>query len=93
MIKGFDEIYLAIIPNPVTIINPTLSNYNELIPTIHKVDTLRMKILDIYSIFKQNPSAYYAKSDSHWNSAGLQLWLDGFNKRLKDISKKNNNNL
>jgi len=91
--KGFDEIYLAIIPNPVTIINPTLSNYNELIPTIQKVDTLRMKIFDIYSIFKQHPSAFYAKSDSHWNSAGLQRWLDEFNERLKVISKQNSNNL
>jgi hypothetical protein len=87
--KGFDEIYLAIIPNPVTIVNPNLGHYNDLIPAINKVDTLRMKILDIYSIFKQHPSAYYAKNDSHWNSAGLQLWLDEFNKRLKVISKKN----
>jgi hypothetical protein len=86
--KGFGEIYLAIIPNPVTIINPTLGEYNNLIPRINANDSLRMKIFDMYGIFKQEPSLYYSKSDSHWNSIGLQRWLDEFNKKLNSISQQ-----
>ncbi|MCF8254641.1 MAG: hypothetical protein K9I36_07555 [Bacteroidia bacterium] len=87
--KGFDEIYLAIIPNPVTMINPSLGHYNNLIPLLNSNDSLRMNLIDSYSLFKQNPTLFYSKSDSHWNSIGLQRWLDEFNRKLKLLSQQN----
>jgi len=53
--KGFEEIYLAIIPNPVTMINPQLGNYNGLIPKLYAVDSLKMRIIDVYTIYAKNP--------------------------------------
>jgi hypothetical protein len=86
--NGCDDIYLAIIPNPVTMINPGIGSYNNIIPKLYSVDTLRMKMFDIYSVFAANPKKYYSRSDTHWNSEGLQTWLDNFNIVLEKISKK-----
>lgn len=84
--KGFEEIYLAIIPNPVTMINPQLGNYNGLIPKLYAVDSLKMRIIDVYTIYAKNPQQYYSRNDTHWSSAGFQTWLDEFNKTLGEIS-------
>jgi len=86
--KGFDEIYLALIPNPVTMVNPSLGTYNRLIPKINEMDSLRIQIFDIYSVFATEPAKYYSTNDTHWNSAGLQSWLDRMNELLKNISDK-----
>jgi hypothetical protein len=84
--KGFEEIYLAIIPNPVTMINPQLGNYNGLIPKLYAVDSLKMRIIDVYATYAKNPLQYYSRNDTHWSSAGFQTWLDEFNKTLGEIS-------
>jgi hypothetical protein len=84
--NGFEEVYLAIIPNPVTIINPTLGNHNNLINRLCSIDSLRIKVFDIRNVFLKYPQKYYSRSDSHWNSEGLQTWLDEFNKILENKS-------
>jgi hypothetical protein len=86
--KGFEEVYFAIIPNPVTMVNPRIGNYNNLIPKLYSIDSLRMKIFDIYSIYAKCPQKYYSRNDTHWSSQGLQTWLDGFNKILEKVSDK-----
>jgi hypothetical protein len=86
--NGFEEVYFAIIPNPVTMVNPNLFKYNDLIPQIYAVDSMRMKFFNIYSIFAKNPQKYYSRNDTHWNSEGLQTWLNEFNNILEIISKE-----
>src|SRR5450631_2364144 len=47
---GFDEVYLSIIPNPVTILQPL--HYNGLIPQLQQPDSLKcMHIIDMYDPF------------------------------------------
>ena len=80
--SGFSKIYLSIIPNPITIIQPT--GYNNLIPLIQNDPHLSMSVIDIYSIFKNNPDIYYLPGDTHWNNKGKQLWVDLVNKTLRN---------
>jgi hypothetical protein len=80
--QGFDRIYLSIIPNPVTVINPNLGNYNGLIPLIQNNKELKLELIDVYNIFKKNGKSYYLINDTHWNSKGLQTWVNEVNKKI-----------
>lgn len=83
---GFDEVYISLIPNPVTIIEPDRGKYNELIPKIQNFSTLKTPVIDIFSVFKNIKLPVYFRSDSHWNSYGFKLWVDETNKVLKKES-------
>ncbi len=80
---GFNEIYLSLIPNPVTIADPAMGKYNGLINKIQRNPDLKLKVIDIYTIFKGSGSALYSRSDTHWNSAGFQLWVNEVNRIFK----------
>jgi hypothetical protein len=79
---GFDEVYLSIIPNKVSILSPNLGAYNHLIEQIQNDTKLKVPFIDTYTVFKQNPSKYYLKSDSHWTCEGRDVWLNKVNKIL-----------
>ena len=77
---GFDEVYLSIIPNKVSVISPDLGDYNNLIQRVQNSPKLEAPIIDVYSEFKKNPTKYYLKSDSHWTCEGRNIWLNKVNK-------------
>ena len=79
---GFNEVYLSIIPNPVTILQHT--GYNNLIPLIQNHPKLKMKCIDSYSVFMNIPGDYYLRGDTHWNKNGKQTWIDLVNKTLEE---------
>ena len=79
---GFDEVYLSIIPNKVSILSPDLGTYNHLIERVQSDPNLKIPIIDTYTDFKKNPSIYYLKSDSHWTCEGRNLWLKKVNRIL-----------
>lgn len=79
---GFNKVYLSIIPNKVSILEPNLGNYNHLIERIQNDSNLKVPFIDTYSDFKKNPSRYYLKSDSHWTCEGRDIWLEKVNKIL-----------
>ena len=86
---GFDEVYLSIIPNPVTILQPL--NYNGLIPALQ--NPIRLKgtfIIDMYSLFSQdpNPGRLYRIGDTHWSNMGIQVWLKYVNAELKKQNRQ-----
>jgi hypothetical protein len=81
------------VPNPVTIIEPLLYKYNELIPRIQKNKNLKVPMIDVYSAFKEysHPDSLYFQSDTHWNSIGFNIWAGKMNGYLKlYISDLNN---
>ncbi len=78
--EGFSEVYLSIIPNSATIVQP--EGYNNLIPLIQNDVRLKMKVIDIYSVFKKSSDLYFLPGDTHWNFKGKQLWLDVVNEQL-----------
>jgi hypothetical protein len=73
---GFDEVYLSIIPNKVSVISPDLDNYNHLIERIETDKRLKTPLIKTYDDFKKSPQKYYLKSDTHWNCDGRNLWLE-----------------
>ncbi len=79
---GFDEVYLSIIPNKVSILSPEMGKYNQLIERVQSDLHLKIPLIDTYSDFKKNPTKYYLKSDSHWTCAGRDLWLKKVNEIL-----------
>ena len=85
---GFDDVYLSIIPNKVSILSPELGNYNHLIERIQKDERLETPIIDTYSIFKKSPQKYYLKSDTHWTCDGREVWLQKVNIILNDSNTK-----
>jgi|SRR5450432_384181 hypothetical protein len=92
---GFDEVYLSIIPNPVTILQPL--HYNGLIPQLQQPDSLKcMHIIDMYDPFSKDPDPgrLFKTGDTHWSNNGIQLWLKTVNAELKKqnlqaVSKRN----
>ncbi len=87
--RGFDYVYFSIIPKPVSIIDPNLMKYNQLITRIQSNPALKIKYIDAYNILKKEPGKVYQRSDTHWNSYGFGLWVTELNNTLKKISKIN----
>lgn len=87
---GFDEVYLSIIPNKVSVQSPDLGKYNHLIERIQTHPALEVPIIDTYDIFKKTPEKYYLKSDTHWNCTGRNVWLNIINQQIiaKNSQKK-----
>jgi len=79
---GFDEVYLSIIPNKATILEPSRGNYNQLIPRIEQNPALNLKTVDVYTLFKQSNVLPYLKGDTHWNCDGRLIWLNAVRKQL-----------
>ena len=77
---GFAEVYVSIIPNSPTIMQP--EGYNNLIPMVQNDPRLKMKVIDIYTVFKNSKDVYYLPGDTHWNHNGKQRWLDLVNEQV-----------
>ncbi len=84
--EGFDEVYFAIVPNPVSVIQP--ANYNNLIPKLQNAPGLKMHVIDVYSHYKKagNARQFYRAGDTHWNNNGIQVWLELVNEELGKVS-------
>ena len=62
-LMGFDEVYLSIIPNKVSVLAPNLGNYNHVVERIQNHPNLQIKCIDTYSMFKKQPQNIFSKSD------------------------------
>lgn len=72
---GFDAVYLAIIPNKVTIVEPNRAEYNQLIPRIQSHPNLRVPAINVYDAYRNAPVSPYLNGDTHWTCAGRATWL------------------
>ncbi len=77
--QGFDEVYMSIIPNKASILDPNRGQYNHLIERVQQHPKLRVPFVDIYSKYARQPQQVYALGDSHWNCTGRALWLKAVN--------------
>jgi hypothetical protein len=73
---GFDAVYLSIIPNKASILEPNRGAYNHLIERVQQHPKLGIPAIDVYSSFKNSPQSPYAQGDTHWSCIGRALWLD-----------------
>ncbi|CCH54667.1 hypothetical protein BN8_03862 [Fibrisoma limi BUZ 3] len=79
---GFDEVYISIIPNKTTILDPNRGEYNHLIERIQQHPALRVSVIDTYRVYKQTQQRVYLVGDSHWNCTGRALWLNQVRQKL-----------
>jgi hypothetical protein len=71
---GFKQVYLAVMPNPVTVLEPELSNYNKLIPRLQQHPALQVPVIDAYTNLQRHKALpIYRVSDSHWDKDGFLL--------------------
>jgi hypothetical protein len=73
--QGFDAVYLSIIPNKASLLEPQRGTYNHLIERVQRHSRLQVPAVDIYSVYARKPQAVYALGDSHWNCTGRERWL------------------
>jgi hypothetical protein len=74
--QGFDEVYLSVIPNKVTIMRPGDGVYNHLLEKLYNHPGLKVPVIDVYAAFARQPEGLYLRSDSHWNCSGIAIWLN-----------------
>ncbi|MEZ5016675.1 MAG: hypothetical protein R2800_06455 [Flavipsychrobacter sp.] len=83
--EGFDDVYLSVIPNPASVLQP--ENYNGFIPDLQNPNRgypMKMNIVDVYSTFASKDAAQYFKhGDTHWNIAGAKVWIEKVNDHLR----------
>ena len=80
---GFDDVYLALIPNKASILEPNRGVYNQLIERIQTNPRLRVPAVNIIDAFQKNAPIVYLKSDTHWSCDGRAMWLDLVRQKLR----------
>jgi hypothetical protein len=83
--QGFDAVLMSVIPNKASILAPEDGSYNHLIERLEQHPHLQVPAVSVYGAFAQDRQRYYERSDSHWNCAGEQLWLNEANRHLKTV--------
>ena len=78
--KGFKKVYLAIIPNAVSVYDVHRMPYNHLLQRLENQSNL--PIISVYNKFKTSTRNLFYLSDAHWNSLGLDTWITITNKTL-----------
>lgn len=72
---GFDAVYLSIIPNKASILDPAQGPYNHLVERVESHPRLRVPVVSVYADYKRQPAQVYAIGDSHWNCTGRGIWI------------------
>lgn len=85
---GFNEVYLSIVPNKVSLYNTNLGKRNYLISRIQNDKRVEVPIIDVYSHYIKSPKIFYLKSDTHWNCEGRAVWLEKVNLILRNEKQK-----
>ena len=79
---GFSDVYISIIPNPVSVYGFSSYRYNNLLPRIEGSSSRNFKTINVYPYFKINRDKVYLRADTHWSSYGLQYWINTVNFQL-----------
>lgn len=80
---GFDEVYLSIIPNKASILETGRTDYNRLIERVQQSPKLRVKPIDVFSLYRTAKTSPYMLSDTHWNCTGRAIWIDQVRKTMR----------
>ena len=71
---GFNEVYVCLVPNKVTILDPTHWTYNRQIERVEANPRFEAPIITTIDTLRQHPDWYHI-SDGHWNRKGKKFWL------------------
>ncbi|AKD55336.1 hypothetical protein [Spirosoma radiotolerans] len=84
--RGYSDVFLSIIPNPVSVIETSRPNYNHLIEQIEHHPGLSLKVISLYDQFRTRGHVYYHPSDTHWNQNGVNAWVSAMNQSFTSSS-------
>lgn len=73
---GFTDVYLAVIPNKASILEPSRAPYNHLIERVQQHPALRVPTVDVYTPYTHARQPVYQTGDTHWTCYGRDLWLN-----------------
>ncbi|MBC8155127.1 MAG: hypothetical protein H7Z72_19735 [Bacteroidetes bacterium] len=73
--QGYRAVFLSIVPNPVSVIEPGRGPYNHLVERVEQHPDLKLGVISLYDRFRADGRRYYHPSDSHWNQAGVDAWV------------------
>jgi hypothetical protein len=79
---GFHEVYFSFVPNPVSVLEPWRGKYNHKMERIEESYAYGSPLIDVYKVFLESKKPVYRRDDSHWNTYGLQLWVNAVNQKL-----------
>lgn len=79
---GFDAVYVSIIPNKASVLEPTRGPYNHLIERLQQHPRLRVPMVDTYGAFRKAPTSPFLKGDTHWTCQGRAIWLDAVRRAI-----------
>ncbi len=85
---GFNEVFLAIIPNKVSFINPDLGKYNNALIRVQNHNKLYIKHLNVYNDFLKEKEKVYYRTDTHWNCYGKTIWVNKVNNMIMNLEKE-----
>ncbi len=88
---GFDEVYVCLIPNKVTVQEPTYGRYNHQIERIEANSHLEAPLISTIDTLRQHPEWYHL-GDGHWNKQGKRFWLRHVNGLVAQWSTKPSHN-
>lgn len=88
--RGFDQVYLSIIPNKTSIYAPDMGPlpYNHLIERVQQSPRLAIPVIDIYAPYKASRGPLYETSDAHWNCTGRAIWMREVSRKLDSLPLK-----
>ncbi|TFF40867.1 hypothetical protein [Mucilaginibacter psychrotolerans] len=78
---GFKSVFLAAIPNAVSIYDPNRGPYNHLLERVELGNAL--PVISVYNDYKASRNNLFYISDAHWNPYGLDLWVNKVNKVMQ----------
>ncbi|HEX3384133.1 MAG TPA: hypothetical protein VHS53_03035 [Mucilaginibacter sp.] len=78
---GFRKVVLTVIPNAVSVYDEKRAPYNRLLERVEQGN--RFPVVDVYGAFMHAQVNLYYRSDTHWNPAGLDLWIKAMNQSIK----------
>ncbi|GAB3954827.1 hypothetical protein GCM10028805_40900 [Spirosoma harenae] len=84
---GFDEVYICMIPNKVTVLDPTYGVYNHQIERIEANPHLEAPIISMIDTLRRHPEWYHL-GDGHWNNQGKRFWLQRVNAVVAEWENK-----
>nr|ARK13010.1 hypothetical protein A6C57_23225 [Fibrella sp. ES10-3-2-2] len=84
---GFNEVYVCLVPNKVTILEPTRGTYNHQIERIEANPRFEAPIITTIDTLRQHPDWYHL-GDGHWNKKGKKFWLRQVNQVAASWSSK-----
>jgi hypothetical protein len=74
---GFKQVFLAVIPNPVSIYDSKRMPYNHLLERVEKQTAI--PVISVMNSYQKSRTNLFYKSDAHWNPAGFELWVKSAN--------------